>query len=296
VHLSDKVYYSGFDHLNGIDGGKVVPGTTRPYQDIYNPKYCLFETDTHLIVVIRGTQEQEEWIGNFLFMEVYDSALGAHFHCNFYQCAVNIMNVIRPTLMRTQKKILVTGHSRGGGIATILHTMIFREISSRCDPEKFLETIVFGSPPSMSHAGYVAKSSHLISYVVNENDLVTRASAKFLLSRILPFLTPDFCNNPAVKSNPMLNALCHSEIASMKNLTADPLDTFHIYLYDAGDIYWLRDLPSAQTPKHRLEKYKLNSTDFKEAVEATLIDPIADSLAHYPHLYSSFIDSLPHQL
>jgi triacylglycerol lipase len=104
--------------------------------------YLSSEIDNTLIIAFKGTTTEDEWVTNLDLKLVSMGNMGK-VHQGFYEyfyetLKAKIVDLVKNT---TNERVIFTGHSRGGGLATISALYIAVHF-----PHKQVECITFGSP------------------------------------------------------------------------------------------------------------------------------------------------------
>eukprot|EP00471_Norrisiella_sphaerica_P012003 CAMPEP_0184503470 /NCGR_PEP_ID=MMETSP0113_2-20130426/51908_1 /TAXON_ID=91329 /ORGANISM="Norrisiella sphaerica, Strain BC52" /LENGTH=327 /DNA_ID=CAMNT_0026892967 /DNA_START=1217 /DNA_END=2200 /DNA_ORIENTATION=+ len=160
-----------------------------------------------LYISVRGTQHVNDVFTSFQTnvtrLQVYRNHSHVLVHAGFLHSAKCILEKeIAPVLQRNpNRNIILTGHSLGGAVATLLTVLLVRGRETAY-PYKSLRAVTYGAPPS------VASNLHLpeLLSVSMEGDLVPRLSMQNAM------LIRDFYLNTSCPSNhfdqtPPLDAL-----------------------------------------------------------------------------------------
>jgi hypothetical protein len=110
--------------------------------------FCVGIGSGALFVIIQGTENYEQWVKNLEPQEQRWEFGGysAHILLGFRDEAGRIFKIIHPQLhMHQSKPIYFAGHSRGGGLAQILHAYADTDF-----PEAKLHSFSFGGPATMN--------------------------------------------------------------------------------------------------------------------------------------------------
>ena len=103
------------------------------------------------VIAMRGTHSQEEWTGNFQCLEVTSKRIGitpeiaGAFHQDFANVSWMIWNNLKQHIIDSPYPVLITGHSRGGALAQMLHVIAKKNL-----PDNNIYTVTFAAPPSMA--------------------------------------------------------------------------------------------------------------------------------------------------
>ncbi|KAK8884497.1 hypothetical protein M9Y10_043609 [Tritrichomonas musculus] len=142
-----------------FDHGKIILNVSAN-ADEYMPKILIWDWHGNetvnltgaRIIVIRGTQSFEEWMGNFDCAEKTSLELGIDvdgwFHKNFGLVGQKIWNDYNKYIVDSHLPVIITGHSRGGGIAEVLHVIAKKKLQNiLLSPP--LYCMAHAPPPSM---------------------------------------------------------------------------------------------------------------------------------------------------
>ena len=101
----------------------------------------------NVVVAIRGTDDIEDWKSNVDFTKI--SRLGSKVHKGFWEGMQGILDPILTAIRRLDyqgKTLWLTGHSRGGGLATLLAQQLYKKFSTS-DPDLVPKNVfTFGAP------------------------------------------------------------------------------------------------------------------------------------------------------
>lgn len=129
--------------------------------------------DDVLYIVFQGTIEFQDWVDNFKFKKAeFKNGL---VHKGFLEQYLQIRNIIFSNL--NYKKIITTGHSLGGSLATLCAFDI-KDIF----PEKDVQSVTFGCPRTVDFE-FSERYNELIPFtyrVVNGDDLVPKFPKNFM--------------------------------------------------------------------------------------------------------------------
>ncbi len=110
-----------------------IDTTTRPLFKDTNTQLALFDDDTQVYIVVRGTEGFSwpngirDWVSNVQAVAVNFQEGHGKVHEGFYKCFTSVKTSIDTFLKengRANKKIVVTGHSLGGAVATLIAAYI----------------------------------------------------------------------------------------------------------------------------------------------------------------------------
>lgn len=160
--LASLVYESDSQILKKC--GKNVKIFTLPETDVK----CFIQTNNRTKkqrISVRGTANTENVFKDIKYWKTYNKKLSIYIHKGFNESAVEVYNTIIKSLKKDYE-IIVTGHSLGAAIATIL-LMMLKE-----DGFKLGESIVFGGPKITNKRGANKYRNLLLLRVVHDNDPV----------------------------------------------------------------------------------------------------------------------------
>jgi hypothetical protein len=110
---------------------KFIDTTTRPPNEDTNTQFAMFDDDKLVYIAIRGTDGIHDWLNNAqaIAVDFKDEKGKGHgkVHDGFYKCFTSVKADINKFLNengRMKKKIVVTGHSLGGAVATLIAAYI----------------------------------------------------------------------------------------------------------------------------------------------------------------------------
>mmetsp|Transcript_11335 Transcript_11335/g.17911 ORF Transcript_11335/g.17911 Transcript_11335/m.17911 type:complete len:476 (-) Transcript_11335:25-1452(-) len=159
--------------------------------------------DNTLVISVRGTNHVNDVFTSFQTnvtnLRVYRNESDVVVHAGFLRSARCILEQEVLPLVRKKRgrKVLITGHSLGGAVATLL-TLLLERGSENPYPLKEVKGITFGAPPSVSS---MVKLPQLTS-ISMEGDLVPRLSMQnaqlirdFFLNNTCP---PDHFDQPPI--------------------------------------------------------------------------------------------------
>ena len=102
-------------------------------------------------IAMRGTHSEEEWTGNFHCLEVPSETIGIDppikgvFHQDFANVSWTIWENLQNHIKDSPYPVIITGHSRGGALAQMLHVIAKRNL-----PNNNIYAVTFAAPPSMA--------------------------------------------------------------------------------------------------------------------------------------------------
>lgn len=169
-----------------LNQGKIVKKIAANAKE-YMPKMLIYDWKGNeatqingaRILVIRGTQSYNEWVGNLDCKEVSGKELGIDiegvFHKNFGEVALKIWKQHKKFILKSPYPVIITGHSRGAGIAEILYVIAKNEIMKK-KKKLPIYCMAYAPPPTMA-LNDTTNSKELTNDIhafVNGNDAVPR--------------------------------------------------------------------------------------------------------------------------
>ncbi|SHF18804.1 Lipase (class 3) [Microbulbifer donghaiensis] len=145
-----------------------------------NDVQFFLENDTanrRQIVSIRGTANLSNAREDAEYMQSKNAKLGIYLHSGFDEDAMQVFDALFPSLDKSQQ-IILTGHSLGAAISTIL-MMYLHEEGFELGP-----SINFGQPKVTNDKGVRKYSTLPLLRVVDENDLVPLVPPNDLIDAI----------------------------------------------------------------------------------------------------------------
>jgi len=123
------------------------------YVEVEDLRYGIRQTDTHIIVVIRGTANAENWLRDADVIPK-KSCRGFIAHAGFVNsfqklCAAGLLGAIP-----TGKPIIATGHSLGGAVATLLAERLNCRLITFGSPRVYFR---FFSTPVLDHVRVIGE-------------------------------------------------------------------------------------------------------------------------------------------
>lgn len=103
-----------------------------------NCSCIIFENETELVCSFRGTDDKKDLLSDFQIFTRKEGNLG-FVHRGFKKEADKIYKLIEPFIIKSDKKIWITGHSLGGAIALICASRLYKLVC-------FQKLVTFGSP------------------------------------------------------------------------------------------------------------------------------------------------------
>ena len=140
---------------------------------LFHPAYFVFESDSSLYVVVRGSHSTEDWQTNFEYKEktVNFGEDSMKVHGGFYESAKNIYSEIKDKIKKYKGNIYITGHSLGGCVSIPLGLMIMTEKET-----KELKSYVIAFAPAPVVEFIPRALLKRIVTVANDKDIVCRLS------------------------------------------------------------------------------------------------------------------------
>ena len=143
--------------------------------------YVLKDTDS-LVVLIQGSECQDDWRTNLDFTEITDE-FGFHYHGGFYNAAKFVLSEVKQFIEEYDGTIYIIGHSYGGAVTSILHVL-----ASRMFPGKDINSVAYDPAPAMETAALQDYGSKLATISFN-HDIVSSLSILNVMNTI-DFLDP----------------------------------------------------------------------------------------------------------
>ena len=150
-----------------------------------HPAYFVFESDSSLYVVVRGSHSSEDWQTNFEYTEktVNFGVDSIRVHGGFYESAKNIYSEIKDVLKNYQGNIYVTGHSLGGCVSIPLGLMIMTEKETK---GRNSYVLAFAPAPVVE---FIPRSLlNRIVTIANDKDIVCTLSVPCCYNLIKPLI------------------------------------------------------------------------------------------------------------
>jgi len=180
MDLADKAYGGA----KAFSGEKLIRAYEPP--GMFHPHYFIIEDNDYLWIINRGTCSGDDWKTNFVFNESArkfgDEMIVVHE--GFYFSAKNVFADMKETILKYgNKRILMTGHSMGGAVTTMLHTMILTDPTT-----KFLDlySIAFAPAPALEYVPQYA-NDRLIS-IVDHDDIIPTFCVPALYNVVKPII------------------------------------------------------------------------------------------------------------
>lgn len=210
--------------------------------DLKKIGFIVFIDENKLVISLRGTLSHNDVI-NDLNAE-YTPFLQGYAHSGILKLANNFINSelqhIKEVLeFNNIKDLLITGHSLGGGVATLLHMLISNK---NLVPGCSLSTYTFASPPTVSSDFLGEKVENLITYNYG-NDFVPRLSLGALLDFKYLCLSMSNIHSVFSDNDPSLRKI----VEIRKHLYESNL---YPKLYQPGIIYHIKSENDGQEKKY----------------------------------------------
>ncbi|ELA42431.1 uncharacterized protein VICG_00530 [Vittaforma corneae ATCC 50505] len=142
--------------------------------------FIVFIDDDTLVVSFRGTLSHNDIINDL--DACYTQFFNGYAHSGILKLAnmfvdVELGNIKQIITENKLKKVLFTGHSLGGAVATVIHLIVTKNnFITACE----IKTAAFASPPTVSESFLDQKIENLITYNYG-NDIIPRLSLGSLL-------------------------------------------------------------------------------------------------------------------
>lgn len=143
--------------------------------ELYKPCYFISNDSKSRVIrlIIRGTMSTSDVIMDLLYQ--YHPWKDSHVHYGMLKAAKWCFNnlakyLFSESLARGYEKIVISGHSLGGAVASLLSVMLIDS-----NPPVKIECIIFGPPPTVSLPVATKYDEH-IKIFINENDLIPQLS------------------------------------------------------------------------------------------------------------------------
>lgn len=186
-------------HLEEIlalfDAGEIVSFEYRPLS--FPPSYALWKKGDHFYLAIAGTANVWQYLGHFTGAVISVGHNGHSFNTFFAGIAHNSFRPILNPFIETGelKKLSLTGHSYGGGVATVLAAEYAAGAVTNLNSEvlrpDFIEYMSFGAPRSLGLGWSLEPQPNAGFHVYHEEDPVPKLPPK-----LLQMLTNRFTGGP----------------------------------------------------------------------------------------------------
>lgn len=142
--------------------------------------FIIFIDDDSLVVSFRGTLSHNDIINDL--DACYTKFFGGFTHSGILKLAntfvdVELGNINQLISKNNIKNVLLTGHSLGGAVATVMHLIITK---NNLIPKCKIKTVAFASPPTVSESFLGQNIEDLTTYNYG-NDIISRLSLGSLL-------------------------------------------------------------------------------------------------------------------
>jgi triacylglycerol lipase len=162
--LTKAVDYSSKAYDENIDGAvKIESKLTSSTAFFVKDKDIGFD-----VLVFRGTQQARDWLFNLSALPIFYG--GRWVHSGFAAAHTSIWRQIK-TCINPKKRLLITGHSLGGGLAELSAVKLAKE----CD-YKNISLITFGKPNTFLKRKNRYAMGHLEAHlsVISGSDIVAK--------------------------------------------------------------------------------------------------------------------------
>ena len=134
-------------------------------------------------IILRGTHSLREWEENFECQEKTGTELGlgisGYFHQDFGKTGKRIWDKMKKFIENCDMPIVITGHSRGGALAEILHV-----VAKKNHPTQPIYCFAHAPPPSMKLDSTEVHLADDIYGFINGNDPIPRFSVNQVFSAL----------------------------------------------------------------------------------------------------------------
>ena len=187
IRLCSRMSSFAYDGVTAFSNFKIleyseIEGVGRPFW------FCL-KSGNDIYVVIRGTNSMRDLVTDLNFIQVKAEIFGVNivFHLGFYVSARHIYNSIEHHLLSSTGKIIFTGHSFGGSVASIL--CIYAKLNPRLT-DRCIRAYCYGPAPSSSY--HNPEIEKCIAAFINEDDIVPTLTPKN--AKLIPAPVKKFFN------------------------------------------------------------------------------------------------------
>ncbi|KAI8913296.1 hypothetical protein EDD86DRAFT_200197 [Gorgonomyces haynaldii] len=320
-----------FASHTGISTEHIVTSSYRSPDTLFDPTllapvhYVALDHSTKSIVVcLRGTLGLSDIITDIKAHYVhykYGRGLEGYAHAGIFHCAQVIStSAIKDSVIASLKenpgyKVILTGHSLGGGCAAILALLWSRPIYDNDEPVEFITNEALGFPrasihcycygcPALMSAELSKASKELVTCFVFRNDIVCRLSLG--LVRDFRNVTINLCTEKGVAETVISKALgiFKDSIVGNSNDGADDLwywallktlraDMRAEKLYPPGRVYWINSPQTdVQAVGGKMFQVRLHEVDDVEIAFSEIAFSKSMFTDHSPHHYEGSLELL----
>lgn len=202
-----------------------------------------------VVIAIRGTQSFRDWAVN---MKTAPTSPRGFLDDPFNLCHAGFLSVaqkmVRPVASRLRDllaedpsrsnySILITGHSAGGAVASLLYCHMFAatvgsELTHLRTFFRNVHCVTFGAPPVSLRPSYSPDPSSIFFSIVNEGDPVPRADKTYVSSLMNLYMSPApisrlygrrrHSNKPAVWRIPPASLSVAGQVIVLRKHVHDP--------------------------------------------------------------------------
>lgn len=293
VRLAMDYAYAAYNGEGAFKGGKMIMASTN--NEMYRPVFYLYERDSTLWVCVRGSGSQLDWNTDFEYNEM-TATFGSNkinVHGGFYKSASNIYNDIKQKLYDYPGKILITGHSLGGAVASILSVMAMTD-SKLTGKLSQMGGLCYAAAPALEYI-----PDNLVSKIcifVYNNDIVPTLSLPNAYNLLKPAIPkagiPTFLLKVALKttctilkdkkqefSQTLYNSIMAKIDPIVDDIAAYHKDNNHIKVKNVvGTVYALNDnagkLSDCQVPGTHFNQLSISATSLDDHYQSKYIDSL----------------------
>lgn len=176
-YQSDNVIHEqlrqwGFSHFNNLNAKKGLKIDTQGF---------VASTSEFTLITFRGSESFQDWVTNFSVVTDSGPFNNTQVHEGFQDALFPVIMDLTEEVVKQSGPLLITGHSLGGALATIL-TAMYLERNRRV-----ASLYTFGSPRVGNESfrrQFNERSQHRAYRVVNGNDLVPHVPPEPLFSHV----------------------------------------------------------------------------------------------------------------